>query len=55
MDNLADIFQVERVLERKISSSGIDEMIEVVVLQKGKEIKSILDRAPSRRIMGRYR
>ena len=31
MDNLADIFQVERVLERKISSSGIDEMIEVVV------------------------
>ena len=55
MDNPAGIFQVERVLERKISSSGIEEMIEVVVLQKGKEIKSIPDRDPSRRSMGRYR
>jgi len=41
MDNPAGVFQIEQVLERKISSSGIDRWIEVVALEKGKEIKTI--------------
>jgi len=44
MDNPAGVFQIEQVLGRKISSSGIDEWIEVVALEKGKEIKTIPDR-----------
>ena len=43
MDNPAGVFQIEQVLGRKISSSGIDEWIEVVALEKGKEIKTIPD------------
>jgi len=43
MDNPAGVFQIEQVLEKKISSSGIDEWIEVVALERGKEIKTIPD------------
>ena len=43
MDNPAGIFQIEEVLGRKISSSGLDEWVEVVALEKGKEIKTIPD------------
>ena len=43
MDNPAGVFQIEQVLGRKISSSGIDKWVEVVALEKGKEIKTIPD------------
>lgn len=41
MDNPAGVFQIEHVLGRKISTSGIEEWVEVVALEKGKEIKVI--------------
>ena len=43
MDNPAGVFQIEHVLGRKVSSSGIDEWVEIVALEKGKEIKTIPD------------
>ncbi len=39
MNNPAGVFQIEEVLERKIRTSGIEEHVEVVALQKGTEIK----------------
>ena len=41
MDNPAGVFQIEQVLERKIATSGIDRWIEVVAIERGKEIKTI--------------
>ena len=41
MDNPAGIFQIEQVLERKIATSGIDRWVEVVAIERGKEIKTI--------------
>ncbi len=41
MDNPAGVFQIEEVLGRKIASSSIENWIEVVALEKGKEIKTI--------------
>jgi len=43
MDNPAGVFQIEQVLGRKISSSGIDKWVEVVALERGREIKTIPD------------
>jgi len=42
MENPAGVFQIEEVLWRKIASSGIEEWVEVVALEKGKEIKTII-------------
>ena len=39
MNNPAGVFQIEEVLEKKIRTSGIEEYVEVVALQKGTEIK----------------
>ena len=44
MDNPAGVFQIEQVLMRKIASSNIEEWIEVIALEKGKEIKTIPNR-----------
>ena len=41
MDNPAGVFQIEEVLGKKIASSGIEDWIEVVAIEKGKEIKTI--------------
>jgi len=41
MDNPAGVFQIEEVLGRKIASSGIEKWVEVVAIEKGKEIKTI--------------
>ncbi len=41
MDNPAGVFQIEEVLERKIASSGIDSWIEVVALERDKELKTL--------------
>lgn len=40
MENPAGIFQVEWVLERKILYSGLEDFVEIVALQNGKEIKT---------------
>jgi len=39
MDNPAGVFQIEQVLERKIKTSGIQDSVEVIALEKGIEIK----------------
>ena len=41
MDNPAGVFQIEHVLEQKINTSGIRELVEVVAIEKGREIKTI--------------
>jgi len=39
MDNSAGVFQIEQVLERKIKTSGIQDLVEVIALEKGVEIR----------------
>jgi len=39
MDNPAGVFQIEQVLERKIKTSGIPDLVEVIALEKGIEIR----------------
>ena len=41
MENPAGIFQIEEVIGRKIQSSGIADLIEVISTMNGKEIKTI--------------
>ena len=41
MDNPAGVFQIEHVLGRKIATSGIEEWVEVVALERGREIKVV--------------
>jgi len=41
MDNPAGVFQIEEILGRKIKTSGIEHMVEVVALERGKEIKTL--------------
>jgi len=41
MDNPAGVFQIERVLAQKIKTSGIEDLVEVVALERGKEIKAL--------------
>ncbi len=39
MDNPAGVFQIERVLGRKIASSGLSDWIKVIALERGKQLK----------------
>ncbi len=39
MDNPAGVFQIEEVLEKKIQTSGIEDLVEVIALEKGIEIR----------------
>lgn len=39
MDNPAGVFQIEKVLQEKIQTSGIEDLVEVVALEMGREIK----------------
>jgi metal-dependent HD superfamily phosphatase/phosphodiesterase len=41
MDNPAGIFQIEEVIGRKIRSSGIPELVEVIATMNGQKIKTI--------------
>lgn len=41
MDNPAGVFQIEQVMGRKIKTSGIEGLVEVVALERGKEIKTL--------------
>ena len=39
MTNPAGVFQIEEVLERKIKTSGIQDLVEVIALEKGIQIR----------------
>jgi len=39
MNNPAGVFQVEEVLERKLKTSGIQDFVDVVALEKGIQIR----------------
>jgi len=39
MDNSAGVFQIEQVLERKMGTSGIQDLVEVIALEKGIQIR----------------
>ncbi len=39
MDNPAGVFQIEQVLERKIKTSGIQDLVEVLALEKGIQLE----------------
>ena len=41
MNNSAGIFQIEQVLIKKVNTSGLKDMIEVVAMERGKELKVI--------------
>jgi metal-dependent HD superfamily phosphatase/phosphodiesterase len=41
MDNPAGIFQIEEVIGKKIRSSGIGELVEVIASMNGEEIKTL--------------
>ena len=45
MNNPAGVFQIEEVLEKKIRTSGIEEHVEVIALEKGIEIKRTMPSA----------
>jgi len=45
MTNPAGVFQIEQVLERKIRTSGIQELVEVIALEKGIQIKRTIPSA----------
>jgi len=41
MENPAGVFQIEEVMGRKIKSSGIPELVEVIATMNGKKIKTL--------------
>ena len=41
MDNPAGVFQIEQVMGRKIKTSGIGDLVDVVALENGREIKTL--------------
>ncbi|NIQ32039.1 MAG: HD domain-containing protein [Nitrososphaeria archaeon] len=41
MDNPAGIFQIEHVLQRKINTSGIKSLVEVMATERGQHLKTI--------------
>ena len=41
MENPAGVFQIEEVMGRKIRSSGIPELVEVIATMNGKKIKTL--------------
>ena len=41
MENPAGVFQIEEVMGRKIKSSGISELVEVIATMNGRKIKTI--------------
>ncbi|WP_309493485.1 HD domain-containing protein [Candidatus Hecatella orcuttiae] len=53
MSNPAGVFQIEEILQQKIRTSGIQELIEIVALQNGVEIKTTATRIGQRYSLGR--
>jgi metal-dependent HD superfamily phosphatase/phosphodiesterase len=39
MNNPAGVFQIEEVLEKKVETSGIQELVDIIALEKGVEIR----------------
>jgi len=39
MNNPAGVFQIEEVLERKLKTSGIQDLVDVIALEKGIQIR----------------
>ncbi len=39
MNNPAGVFQIEEVLEKKLETSGIEDLVEVIALEKGVQIR----------------
>ena len=39
MDNPAGVFQIEEVLEKKLESSGIQDLVDVIALERGVQIR----------------
>ena len=41
MDNPSGVFQIEEVMEEKIRTSGISDLVDIVGIYRGKEIKTL--------------
>jgi metal-dependent HD superfamily phosphatase/phosphodiesterase len=39
MNNPAGVFQIEEVLEKKLQTSGITDLVDVIALEKGVQIR----------------
>jgi metal-dependent HD superfamily phosphatase/phosphodiesterase len=39
MDNPAGVFQIEEVLEKKLETSGIQDLVDVIALERGVQIR----------------
>jgi metal-dependent HD superfamily phosphatase/phosphodiesterase len=43
MNNPAGVFQIEEVLEKKIQTSGVQDLVDVIALEKGIQIRRSKD------------
>ncbi|MCJ7614762.1 phosphohydrolase, partial [Candidatus Bathyarchaeota archaeon] len=43
MNNPAGVFQIEEVLERKLKTSGIQDLVDIIALEKGIQIRRTKD------------
>jgi metal-dependent HD superfamily phosphatase/phosphodiesterase len=41
MDNPAGVFQIEEVIGKKVETSGLAHLIELVAIENGREIKTV--------------
>jgi metal-dependent HD superfamily phosphatase/phosphodiesterase len=39
MNNPAGVFQIEEVLEKKLETSGIQDLVDVIAVEKGVQIR----------------
>jgi hypothetical protein len=39
MNNLASVFQIEEVLEKKLKTSGIQDLLDVIAVEKGVQLR----------------
>jgi len=39
MNNPAGVFQIEEVLEKKVQTSGIEHLVDIIALDKGIQIR----------------
>jgi metal-dependent HD superfamily phosphatase/phosphodiesterase len=39
MNNPAGVFQIEEVLEKKYKTSGLEDLVDIIALEKGVEIR----------------
>jgi metal-dependent HD superfamily phosphatase/phosphodiesterase len=41
MDNPSGVFQIEEVIGKKVETSGISKYVELIAIEKGREIKTV--------------